>query len=356
MSTEWQIRPSYKFDLASICNLFTGRENYKKLHKEGWEKFQNLFTESKEHIKVAEMLNKQGFLVSSALIAIFDSYEYNGQDIQEICRIAEESELRETVLRSYFVDNKILSPEQWKEYSPILPELTSMARYVHQAGFKEYWLEHCQPEIEQRCEEYLSEARKYPILQAVNRLLGEKYARNGEHIFLYPCKFAAPYGSSLAHQGFVSDIRWGMETTVAIALHELMHPPFSRDKLKRIAEELIEDDLVIEARELLPPYYYPTPVFFIEENIVEGAHIYLAEKMGVEKNPLEYFLKHDKGSHVLSVIIYEALKGGMADEGHTIEEVVEDLMAKGVLQPGAIKDRYCQIYEKAGLLDKVPFD
>ncbi len=68
------------------------------------------------------------------------------------------------------------------------------------------------------------------------------------------------------------------------------------------------DDLVKEARELLPPCYYATPGLFLEGNIVEGAHVFLAEKLGLEKDPLEYFIKHDQGSHVISVLVYDYLK------------------------------------------------
>lgn len=351
--TLWTISPSYKFDLACICNLFTGQDLYRKAHPQGWEQFKHVFNESQFH-ELAKMLVDQGYLVSSALIAIFDSFEYNGEDIEEICKVAEEPELRETVLRSYFIDHKILSPDNWDQYSPLMPQLTGLARRIHQAGFLQYWRSNCLAEVEQCCQDFTASAAKYPVIEEVNRLLGEKYALDNQPICLYLCKFSAPHGSSLAKQGFVSDIRWDMETTVAIALHEMLHPPFDRDKLAQISETLVQDDFVAAARKLLGPGYYSTPLMFVEENIVEGAHIYLAEKLGVENKPLEYFVKHDSGSHVLSVLLYQALKDGIAESGLCLEQVIEKMLAAGLLQPGTIQSAYLTVYERANLKEIVP--
>jgi len=351
--TLWNISPSYKFELACVCNLFSNQDRYIKAHPEGWEKFKHLFS-NPQYQKLAAMLNEQGFIISSALIAIFDSFDYNGGDIDEICMVTEDQELRATVLRSYFLDNNIISPEQWEQYSPLMPQLTDMARYVHEGGFAQYWQDNCLPEIRIRCQEFMAQAGQYPVIEEVNTLLGPKYALTNEAITLYLCKFSAPHGTSLAVQGFVSDIRWDLETTVAIALHEMMHPPFDRKRIEKIAAELAQDEFVAEARKLLPPSYYPTPRMFVEENIVEGAHIYLAEKLGVEDNPLEYFVKHDSGSHVLSVILYDALKQGIAAAGLSLEEVI-DKMSASTMCPGKIRSAYMAVYEKTGQRDIVPF-
>lgn len=351
--TKWLINPSYKFDLANICNLFTNLETYHQLHPQGWAEFKHLFSHP-QFQAIANMLNQQGYLISSALIAIFDSHQYNGEDIDEICKVAEDPGLRETTLRSYFVDNKVLTPQQWQQYGPMMPQLTAMARHLHQGGFLDYWRESCLPEISLRCQEFLAKAGQYPVVEEVNTLLGDEYALATDTVALYLCMFSAPHGSSLALQGFVSDIRWDLETTVAIALHEMLHPPFDRDKLAAMSEELVEDDFVAEARKLLPAYYYPTALNFVEENIVEGAHIFLAEKLGVEDSPLRYLAKHDSGSHVISVLLYDALRQGIAQGGLNLEQIIEKMIAEGPLRKGLIRMAYLETYKQAGLSDLIP--
>ncbi|MFO7612743.1 MAG: hypothetical protein R6W99_09725, partial [Clostridia bacterium] len=100
---------------------------------------------------------------------------------------------------------------------------------------------------------------------------------------------------------------------------------------------------------------YGKPEDFLEENIVEGTHIYLSEVMGVEKNPLKYLSEHDSGSHVVSAIIYDALKRGYRKKYGSVEEIVWKLMDEGPLKPGSMKESYIRIYEEAGLLDICPF-
>jgi len=353
--TDWLIEPSYKFDLACFCNLFSDREQYRKAHPEGWKLFADLFREKQEFLELAHALNNQGFLVSSALIAIFDSNDYKGMDIDKICEVAEKPELRENKLRPYFLNYQILDAKQWEQYSPLMEQLTALARHIHGGGFPVYWQESCLTEIENRCDEFRREVVKYPVLEEVNALLGEEYARKKSTISLYPGKFAAPFGTSLAGQGFVSDIRWKLEQTIAVAIHEMLHPPFDREELNRIGERLVGDDLVREARELLPPYYYATPGLFLEENVVEGAQVFLAEKLGLEKDPLKYFIEHDQGSHVISVLVYDYLKRPRAGEKSSLEQIILDMVEQKILFPGNIKKNYLVVYEKAGKLGQVPF-
>ncbi len=225
--TDWLIEPSYKFDLACFCNLFSDREKYRKAHPEGWKGFADLFREKQEFLELAQALNNQGFLVSSALIAIFDSCDYKGMDVDRICEVAEKPELRENKLRPYFLNYQLLDAKQWEQYSPLMEQLTAMVRHLHGGGFPVYWQENCLPEIEKWCDQFRQEVLKYPLLEEVNALLGEKYAREKKTISLYPCKFAAPFGTSLARQGFVSDIRWNLEQTIAFAIHELLPPPLT---------------------------------------------------------------------------------------------------------------------------------
>ncbi|MBN2557755.1 MAG: hypothetical protein JXB33_03255 [Clostridia bacterium] len=64
---------------------------------------------------------------------------------------------------------------------------------------------------------------------------------------------------------------------------------------------------------------------------------------------------HDSGSHVVSAIIYDALKRGYRNKCGSVEEIVWKLMDEGPLKPGSIKKSYLKIYKEAGLLDICPF-
>lgn len=142
---------------------------------------------------------------------------------------------------------------------------------------------------------------------------------------------------------------------MAIAIHELIHPPFERTVIKQMAHTLWQDSFFRKAKNLLPPSSgYRRPEDFLEENLVEGTHLYLSELMGVEKNPLSYLLQHDHGSHVVSVILYDSLKKGYRDKTKSMQETVELLIKDQILQPGLIEKNYYHICRQANLLDAVP--
>ncbi|MTI96633.1 MAG: hypothetical protein FH749_14360 [Firmicutes bacterium] len=347
--TKWKFLSSYKYDLAAFCNLFTLDSRYQELHNEAWQRFQPLIEDSAEHTAFAQQLNQSGVLVSSALSAIFDSYEYNGDDIDELCRVLDDSKLLQTRLRDYFLDTGILTAETWEAYKPMMPAFSALAKYAHNNGFAEWWHKRCLPEIEERCAEFERNAESYPVLEAINSLLGRKYALPHPQITVYVCKYSAPNGTSLINQSFVTDLRWPLKTTVPIALHEMMHPPFDRHRITEIAESLVADELVIAARARLAPGNYSTPLFFVEENIVEAAHIYLAEQMGLEDNPLQYFIDHDNATHVLSPLIYTYLKRWQAGDELSLEQAVERMAAEGILEAGKIKSLYNELYAQAGI-------
>ena len=54
-----------------------------------------------------------------------------------------------------------------------------------------------------------------------------------------------------------------------------------------------------------PRFGYATMAGFIEENVVEAMAIFICHKIGLEKDPIGYFAKHDGGSHMLSVVLFE---------------------------------------------------
>lgn len=347
--TTWAFQPSYKYDLAGFCNLFTMNRRYQELHPRAWERFGDLIVKRQEALAVARGLLESGFLVSSALTAVFDSYSYDGMDIDEICRVMEDPDLRETRLRSYLLDTGIMDQDSWGAYRSLMPSLAVLAREGHDMGFSRWWQAHWYQQISERSRDLGRKAGNYPVTQAVNRLLGADHALEGSTITVYLTGHAAPHGTSLAGQRFVSDLRWPLEDTVKIALHELLHPPFDRRRIAQMAETLAHDDLVKEGRSRLEQGSYASLPLFLEENIVEGAHIYLAHQMGLEDNPLEYFITHDNASHVISPLIYRALATWGAREGLCLEDLLEEMMKRDLLSPGRLRGAYRKIYSEAGV-------
>lgn len=349
---EWIIKPSYKLDLASFCNLFFQSEMGIERHKEGYEKFKDAIEARQDLIDFAKALMEQGILVGVAAATALSLVEYNGTDIDEICRLFEDKSMF-SVIENY-ISEQGMPHEMYVQFEQTFPGVASMLRYVHGSGFLEYWQSECQLKIESMCRDYLKNSEKYPVVTEVNKILGFEKVKE-RSVTLYLCSFTAPYGVGLK-DAFISDTRWNFQDTVAVAVHELIHPPFAREKIREITKLLWEDEFLQEGKGKLPPSSgYRLPEDFVEENLVEGTHIYLSEQLGVEEDPLKYLISHDSGSHVLSVILYDALKKGIRSRVHTIEEAVDLLISDGTLRPGNMRKKYLEIYEKAGMGDLHPF-
>jgi len=348
---EWTIKPSYKLDLASFSNLFCQKEDVIEKHKEGYKRFKDVIEARQDLIAFAKNLLEQGIIIGVNTATILSLVDYDGYDIDEICRILDDETML-PILENY-VKEQNLPYQIYEMMKMALPVISDLLHYTHNNGFYEYWLENCLPVIQTKCIEYEEACHKYPIISKVNELLGFESIKK-EYVTLYLCSFNAPHGVGLKN-AFISDIRWNFDDTVAVAVHELIHPPFSRENIKKITELLWEDDFIREAKDRLPVYSYHLPEEFIEENFVEGTHIYLSEKLGVEKDPLKYLIEHDNASHVISVILYDALKKGYREQVNTIEEVVEKLVQDGSLKPGSIRTKYKQIYEEANMDNMHPY-
>jgi hypothetical protein len=349
--SEWQIIPSYKLDLACFCNLLTGAEMVLEKHKDGYDAFREIIHARPDLQAFADTLLQQGLMVGTATASLLSLSDYNGEDIEDICRLFDDDS-NHPLIKNYLLEGGFQGDISYVLQS-VLPVMSGMLKYFHAHGFHDYWREVSLPAIQDKLTSFQEAAVRYPVVSRVNQLLGFDSIKSPQ-VTLYLCSFNAPYGIGLKN-AFISDIRWCFDDTVSVAVHELIHPPFDRAIIKQMAEAIREDEFFQEAKGRLPPSSgYHLPEEFLEENLVEGAHLYLGEQLGVVKDPLRYLLSHDFGSHVISIILYDALKKGYRDEARTLQETVERLIREDVLAPGQIKHCYMAIYQQAGLADQVP--
>ncbi len=350
MVNTWKVTYSYKYDLASFCNLFTGSKDLIDLHSEGYERFKDIIDSRQDLIQVAKQMWAGGFDPRIVLVSAFDLVDHDGFDVEKLCTILDEEEEKKRFHDYYVLEEQLISEGVWKNLDSILPSLSEMAKYVHNNGFLSYWQKECEPELDKTKKELKEQVSRYDVVGEVNKLLGPDHQLLLDTSTLYLSQFSAPFGTKLHDQSFLADARWGVEEIVPVALHEMIHPPFSRDKIGEIAEFIKEDDLFKEAYEgQNSDTTYNTPLRFLEENLTEGAHVYIADRFGLMESPLEYFVKHDDGSHVVSVLVYDYLnKGGMRDVD-SFERAIENMIEEGILRPDNLRNEYCRIYREVGI-------
>jgi hypothetical protein len=186
----------------------------------------------------------------------------------------------------------------------IINLLIPVIKEIERCGFREYWRRERLPIIQRKQRQFRAYANKFQLDYEIERMLGQGKAP--ESIAVYLCSFAAPHGIKICGPRYIADTAFPKEVVLGVAVHEMFHPPYDARNLEQELEKLGNDPLLQHAFETKDPRFgYPTMEGFIEENVVEAMAIFICHKIGLEKDPLGYFEKHDDGSHLLSVVLFD---------------------------------------------------
>ncbi len=166
---------------------------------------------------------------------------------------------------------------------------------------------------------------QYELDSEIESILG--LGRAPESITLYLCGLTEPHGIRISGLRFITGVSNSNEVVFGNLIHEMFHPPYDRQHLQKDGSVLENDPLVKEFfRTKKPQYGYPTMFGFIEENIVEAMAVFVAVKLGLEKDPLSYFANHDEGSHKLSVVLFRAFKQHPKPREQSFEQYFQELL------------------------------
>ena len=121
----------------------------------------------------------------------------------------------------------------------------------------------------------------------------------------------------------------------------MFHPPYHVNAIGTELSQLSDDALLRRAYENQHAdcRYEPFSAF-VEENVVEAMAITSSTKIGLmsPSKCLQYFEKHDHGSHVFSVILIEEFAKRPKPQYQRFEEYFRDLV--GQLPLGSLQGRF----------------
>lgn len=328
---------SYNLDLLNFINILTGEEFYTDRHEGMYERFgENLSRGTKARIKEAVQINGGAMLgpILSLVISAVPNFEKRG-----ILRMFKEPAFLESCLKNYQYYDK----ELWSEKENLFETLIPVIQELEENGFRSYWKQEKLPAIKKKQRQLRTYATRFHLDKEIEQMLGKGQAP--ESITVYLCAFAAPHGIKICGPKYVSDITFSKDTTLGIAVHEMFHPPYNARNLESELTRLGNDPLLQHAFKTKDPKYgYPTMTGFIEENVVEAMAIFISHKIGLEKDPLGYFEKHDEGSHKLSVVLFDAFSKYPKSIEQPFEEYFKELLAK--LPIGSLDREYSAITSK----------
>jgi hypothetical protein len=242
-STDWQLKPSLKYDALCLLNALSGDPYYLDYYQAEYNHFHPLFTpeEQAAFAQLKHVIKDKGHGIVSAELALYYS-AVEDETLPEMIRTAHDSALMEAALKktSYW------SEEEWQNYEAAQPALEMALRALDRVGFSAYWAANARPKIEKRIAELAPQLPKYNIIPVIESYLG--FPLSSGTITVYLLAYSEPHGIRVTGLRFLTHVSYPFSIVLHNAIHEPMHPPYHADdrKIREAVNLLGRDPLVID--------------------------------------------------------------------------------------------------------------
>jgi len=305
-ATDWQLKPSLKYDTLCLLNALSGDPYYLEYYRAEYERFHPLFTpeEQAAFVQLKHVIKDEGQGIVSAKLALYYS-AVDDETLPEMIRTAHDSAGMQAALKktSYW------SADGWQNYEAARPALEVSLRALDRVQFPAYWAANARPKIEKRIAEISSELPKYDIIPVIESYLG--FSLPSHTITVYLLAYSEPHGIRITGLNFLTHVSYPLRIVLHNAIHEPMHPPYHANdpKVREAIDLLGRDPLVIDkVQHHDPSFGYNTTDGYIEEDSVQALEQLVSERFGVAHNPCQYWQGQDSGMHVLAAAIYTDYK------------------------------------------------
>jgi hypothetical protein len=330
-STDWQLKPSLKYDTLCLLNALSGDPYYLHYYQAEYEHFHPLFTpeEQAAFARLKQVIKDEGHGIISAKLALYYSV-VDDETLPEMIRTAHDSAAMEAGLKktSYW------TTDGWQNYQAARPALEVALRALDRVGFPAYWEANPRPKIEKRIAEISAELPKYNIIPVIEGYLG--FPLPSQTITVYLLAYSEPHGIRITGLRFLTHVSYPFKIVLHNAIHEPMHPPYHADdpKVREAIDLLGRDPLVIDkVQHHDPSFGYNTTPGYIEEDSVQALEQLVSEKFGVGRSVCQYWREQDGGMHVLAAAIYMDYKQASSQNpesySHWFVRAVQDGQLRG---------------------------
>ena len=334
-STDWELKPSLKYDVLCLLNVLSGDPYYLHYYQVEYDHFHPLFTpqEQAAFVQLKHILkDEDGGIVSATLTLYYSTVE--DETLPEMIRTAHDSSAMEAALRktSYW------SEDGWKQYDKARPALEAALRALDRVGFSAYWRQTARPRVEKRIAELAPDLPRYNIIPAIESLLG--FALPSPTITIYLLNYSEPHGIRITGLRFLTHVSYPFRIVLHNAIHEPMHPPYNYgDPAVKDAIDLLGKDPLIadKVQHHDPSFGYNSASGYIEEDSVQALEEILSEQFGVGHSPCQYWQEQDGGMHVLAAAIYVGYEEARAKHPEPYSRWFTDAVTDGQLRGDSLK-------------------
>lgn len=198
-----------------------------------------------------------------------------------------------------------------------------------------------------RIAEVSSALAGYDVVKWQEKLTGRSFDPTINVVLL---AFSKPHGAKMLDQTFLQAADYDTATTVRIAAHEMLHPPFPMDgdAAKAVLAVLAKDPLIPRiVREHDPKWGYTTLDGMLNEDVCEAVDQLISEALGVARNPADRWRKADDGIHVLAGGLYGLLREDRwVETGGNLEQWIASAARSGRLAPAVLHAAASRVLER----------
>jgi hypothetical protein len=336
-STDWDVRPSLKYDAICVLNVLSGDPYYldyykadydrlsKQLRPEELASFRNL----KRRIK-----DENDGIISAQLALYFSAVD--AESLDDLIKVVDDSAAMQRKLKAtpYFDE------AAWKVYEASRPDLRAAFLALKRIHFESDWEKESRPKIQEAANAISAHLPEYNVIPAVESVLGS--FRPTDRITVYLLYYSQPHGIKITGTQFLTHYSYPFRIVLRNAIHEMMHPPYDLPhdpELRRDLDSLRSDPFLMDKVEHHDASYgYNTLDGLLEEDCVQALEEILAERFGVGHDPRQYWREQDGGMHGFAVAIYSLMKDRNFDAGREpFPAFLKRMFHEGYLSIGQIE-------------------
>lgn len=344
LSADWQVHPSFKYDVLCFLNSLTGDPFYLKYYQDEYAKFEPKLTPAaRKAIAGLRKWKEQNKKIISAFLTLYFSAT-DDETLDDMLATLDNSKTMQRNLKATPYYNFF----SWLfHYNPIRDELKIIFLFLKDIGFESYWKENIRPQVLKKIAKIGPELHNYNVITEVEQFLGHPLASN--QITVYLLYYTQPHGMKITGTRFITDVSYPVSIVVSNAVHEMMHPPydFDGDKELRTALNRLKKDafLMDKVSNHNPSFGYNSFEGYIEENVVRALDQIINERLGIAKDARKRWKEDDEGMHVFAAALYHTMKEEKYNQKNLrLRDFLINMINTGKLGPGQIEKVYNNFY------------
>ena len=350
-ATHWEVKPSFKYDLACFIGIMTGREFYTRYYPEIYAEWKKRLTPPATLAlkRINEIIGDET-PPGPQLCLFFSAIPDSAENIAVVLHFVEETNGLSNLSRSS-AHGDTINAQQWQA---LKPHLRIVLEFLQKQNFQAYWKTRLLPVINKKIPYTQQELQAFDVIGDLEIFLGD--TDFPDTVTVYVVRLIQPHALRLSGQRYVAEANYPIHVTVKSAYHEIVHQYGDRvvDALLTSHFKRLEEDsfLQLTVARIDQNNAYKNFKAFFHEEVTIAAELWLAERrrmisqiMRVQSaDPVDpvrrYLAEQDDGRHVLAAVIYSFLAEGMKKENQSYAEFLRALFTSGRMASGKIEERY----------------